>query len=91
MTEIKPTTKKVGNCHEINCSFQFEKCLIPKHFPNKNGQFISIQFLSEIEGVFVVPSYQRGYRWGTDEVVRLLDDIYSLHGLTLNRTRMVLV
>lgn len=36
--------------------------------------------VSEIEGVFVVPSYQRGYRWGTDEVVRLLDDIYNLHG-----------
>jgi len=36
--------------------------------------------VSEIEGVFMVPSYQRGYRWGTDEVVRLLDDIYSLHG-----------
>ncbi len=36
--------------------------------------------VSEIEGVFVVPSYQRGYRWGTDEVVRLLVDIYNLHG-----------
>lgn len=36
--------------------------------------------VSEIEGVFVVPSYQRGYRWGTDEVLRLLDDIYHLHG-----------
>ncbi|MDE7415808.1 MAG: DUF262 domain-containing HNH endonuclease family protein [Lachnospiraceae bacterium] len=36
--------------------------------------------VSEIKGEFVVPSYQRGYRWGTDEVVRLLDDIYSLHG-----------
>lgn len=33
-----------------------------------------------IEGVFEVPSYQRGYRWGTEEVRRLLDDIYSLHG-----------
>lgn len=33
-----------------------------------------------IEGVFEVPSYQRGYRWGTEEVERLLDDIYSLHG-----------
>lgn len=36
--------------------------------------------INEIKGVFVVPSYQRGYRWGTDEVMRLLDDIYSLHG-----------
>lgn len=38
------------------------------------------KMVSEIEGVFEVPSYQRGYRWGTDEVIRLLDDIYSLHG-----------
>lgn len=36
--------------------------------------------VSKIEGTFIVPSYQRGYRWGTDEVERLLDDIYSLHG-----------
>lgn len=36
--------------------------------------------VNTIEGVFEVPSYQRGYRWGTEEVLRLLDDIYSLHG-----------
>ncbi|MBP3664048.1 MAG: DUF262 domain-containing protein, partial [Tyzzerella sp.] len=30
-----------------------------------------------ITGQFYVPSYQRGYRWGKDEVTRLLDDIYS--------------
>lgn len=36
--------------------------------------------VSEIKGIFEVPSYQRGYRWGTDEVERLLDDIYNLHG-----------
>lgn len=35
--------------------------------------------VNKIEGVFEVPSYQRGYRWGTEEVKRLLDDIYSLH------------
>lgn len=29
----------------------------------------------EISGQFLVPSYQRGYRWGPDEVRRLLDDI----------------
>lgn len=36
--------------------------------------------INKIEGTFVVPSYQRGYRWETEEVERLLDDIYSLHG-----------
>ncbi len=36
--------------------------------------------INKIQGVFEVPSYQRGYRWGTEEVERLLGDIYSLHG-----------
>jgi hypothetical protein len=31
--------------------------------------------VSKIAGRFLVPSYQRGYRWGPDEVRRLLDDI----------------
>lgn len=29
----------------------------------------------ELSGEFFIPSYQRGYRWGETEVVRLLDDI----------------
>lgn len=29
----------------------------------------------DLAGEFFVPSYQRGYRWGQDEVVKLLDDI----------------
>jgi hypothetical protein len=36
------------------------------------------KFVREIKGDFYVPSYQRGYRWGETEVVRLLDDIYSI-------------
>ncbi len=31
--------------------------------------------VSEISGRFLVPSYQRGYRWGPDEVRRLLQDV----------------
>ena len=30
-----------------------------------------------IKGVFLIPSYQRGYRWGRNEVERLLTDIYE--------------
>lgn len=30
---------------------------------------------ADIKGKFVIPSYQRGYRWGESEVNRLLDDI----------------
>lgn len=29
----------------------------------------------ELSGEFLIPSYQRGYRWGATEVVKLLDDI----------------
>lgn len=33
------------------------------------------RLVGDIEGKFFVPSYQRGYRWGPDEVLRLLEDI----------------
>ncbi|MCM1519843.1 MAG: DUF262 domain-containing protein [Lachnoclostridium sp.] len=33
--------------------------------------------VTRITGVFRIPSYQRGYRWTSDEVTRLLDDIYE--------------
>lgn len=32
--------------------------------------------VGDIEGRFFIPDYQRGYRWGKEEVTRLLDDIY---------------
>ena len=41
---------------------------------------LDTKLVSEIEGNFYVPSYQRGYRWGKPEVERLLDDIYSTKG-----------
>lgn len=31
--------------------------------------------VGDVEGSFFVPDYQRGYRWGEDEVRRLLEDI----------------
>lgn len=33
------------------------------------------ELVGDIHGDFFVPSYQRGYRWGIDEVRRLLEDI----------------
>ena len=42
-----------------------------------NQILLETKLVSEIEGTFFVPSYQRGYRWGKDEVERLLDDIYT--------------
>lgn len=36
--------------------------------------------VGDVEGDFFVPDYQRGYRWGPDEVRRLLDDIKDAGG-----------
>lgn len=36
------------------------------------------KIISEISGNFIIEAYQRGYRWGKDEVVRLLEDINEI-------------
>lgn len=33
--------------------------------------------VTQLKGIFHIPSYQRGYRWTSDEIVRLLDDVYE--------------
>lgn len=38
------------------------------------------KLVGRIDGNFFVPAYQRGYRWGEDEVGRLLDDIHASTG-----------
>lgn len=38
------------------------------------------ELIGNLAGEFFVPSYQRGYRWGPDEVIRLLDDIHESAG-----------
>lgn len=46
-----------------------------------NSQIIlTTRLVGDIKGDFYIPSYQRGYRWGETEVVRLLDDIYATEG-----------
>lgn len=42
-----------------------------------SGIVLETKLVGSIEGKFFVPSYQRGYRWGRDEVTRLLEDIFS--------------
>ena len=42
-----------------------------------NQILLDQKLVGEISGSFFVPSYQRGYRWGKDEVLRLLNDIYD--------------
>lgn len=38
---------------------------------------LNTKLIGDIQGIFYVPSYQRGYRWGKEEVTRLLEDIYT--------------
>ena len=45
-----------------------------------NEIILETKLVGDITGDFFVPSYQRGYRWGEAEVMRLLDDIYSTEG-----------
>ena len=42
-----------------------------------NEIILTTKKVGEISGKFHVPSYQRGYRWESTEVTRLLDDIYQ--------------
>src|SRR4051812_33300611 len=38
---------------------------------------LATKLVGDLEGHFVVPAYQRGYRWGEPEVRRLLDDVQA--------------
>ena len=44
---------------------------------NDNQILLETKFVGDIKGTFYVPSYQRGYRWSEDEVLRLLNDVYD--------------
>jgi len=43
----------------------------------ENQISLDTKLVCGIKGTFFVPSYQRGYRWGEDEVLRLLNDVYQ--------------
>lgn len=45
-----------------------------------SGMRLTDMPVSEIDGSFYVPAYQRGYRWGPLEVRQLLDDISASDG-----------
>ncbi len=44
---------------------------------NSRQILLKTKLISDIQGTFYIPSYQRGYRWGADEVRRLLNDVFS--------------
>jgi hypothetical protein len=49
--------------------------------PSQSALFsLSHKYVGVIRGTFVVQDYQRGYRWGADEVQHLLDDIWNSEG-----------
>jgi len=41
----------------------------------RSAALLEPRLVGDVEGTFFVRDYQRGYRWGADEVRRLLDDI----------------
>lgn len=45
-----------------------------------NEIILDTKLVGDIKGKFFVPSYQRGYRWGKSEVIRLLEDVCSTEG-----------
>jgi len=44
---------------------------------NTTGALLELKLVGDITGLFRVPRYQRGYRWGQLEVARLLSDIWE--------------
>jgi len=46
----------------------------------RSAALLEPRLVGEVEGTFSVRDYQRGYRWGADEVRRLLDDIKDAGG-----------
>jgi len=45
-----------------------------------NNIELTVKRVGEIKGRFLVPSYQRGYRWGKNEVEQLLKDLMDSGG-----------
>ena len=41
---------------------------------------LETKLVGDIQGHFYVPDYQRGYRWGRNEVETLLNDVYEYGG-----------
>ena len=35
------------------------------------------KLVGEITGSFIIPEYQRGYRWQKEHIIKLLDDIWQ--------------
>ena len=52
---------------------------------------LETKLIGDIQGWFYVPDYQRGYRWGENEVKTLLNDINEYGGKIKKRTKIIIV
>jgi hypothetical protein len=53
----------------------------PETAPETNSSYtLTHKTIGDIRGDFFVPAYQRGYRWDSNDVGRLLDDIWASKG-----------
>lgn len=55
----------------------------------ENVQLTTKGIGKDIEGIFYIPSYQRGYRWGDIQVKALLDDVYHF-GENIKKKRYII-
>ena len=60
------------------------------------GIILDTKLVGEIMGLFFIPDYQRGYRWGEKEVTQLLEDVnangvknYCLQPIVVKRLSQV--
>lgn len=54
--------------------------ILPQGAHQPAGCKLEHKTIGSLRGQFFVPAYQRGYRWGADDVGRLLDDIWESEG-----------
>lgn len=48
------------------------------------GKIIEIKYIKQLRGSFCIPDYQRGYRWGKQEVLDLMIDLWAFYEAHIN-------
>ncbi|WLT09176.1 DUF262 domain-containing protein [Bartonella apihabitans] len=50
-----------------------------EHFKRPSGNSGELRALIELEGNFIIPGYQRGYRWNKQQIEEFLNDIFEFY------------
>ena len=50
-----------------------------EHFERPSGNSGELRALIELEGNFIIPGYQRGYRWNKQQIEDFLNDIFEFY------------